>query len=304
VLAEYAPDDILPHITRDETRREYPGSDGRLWSVRMNSLRYWTFRRSLACAVCGVRGTIMSLERGAGSSGSPHFNLYAALPDGSRVLMTKDHIVPKSAGGEDADGNFQTMCTVCNNLKSNYSLCVAKVRRLRAALDAGGTRQTLDRMARRMAEDDGSPPMTAKELAEVLMRHPDDAVAIDTGGEGMEPLRTARRTPKGPLDSNSLPDIFIVMDTNRGGISAAAGDQADSRARVVWRDILCKPCYDAISTAVLASDLTEGTGIEDISIESAMKFAADFRYACKHSADYASHRCMGGDCRCVCHAFR
>jgi len=215
VLGEYAPEDVLPHITRSETRREYHGTDGRLWSVRMNSLRYWTFRRSLACAVCGVRGTVMSLERGATSLGQPHFNLYAALPDGSRVLMTKDHIVPKSGGGEDADGNFQTMCTTCNNLKSNYNLRIADVQRLRAALDAGGDRPTLDRMARRMAEDDGSPPMTAKELAEVLMRHPDDAVAIDTG-DGMEPLRAARRASKGPLDSNSLPDMFIAARTGSG----------------------------------------------------------------------------------------
>lgn len=228
MLAEYTPEDVLPHITREETRREYPGADGRRWSVRMNSHRYWTFRRGLACAVCGLRGTVMSLERSAGSSGSPHFNLYAELPDSSRVLMTKDHIVPKSGGGGDADGNFQTMCTTCNNLKSNYNLCVADMRRLRAALDAGAPRPTLDRMARRMAEDDGSPPMTAGELAAALMRHPDDAVAIDTGDEGREPLRAARPGSKGPLDSGSLPGAFIVLHGPGGGVDSGAHGKRDN----------------------------------------------------------------------------
>jgi hypothetical protein len=239
----------------------------------------------------------MSLERGTGSSGSPHFNLYAALPDGSRILMTKDHIVPKSCGGEDADGNFQTMCTTCNNLKSNYKLSIDRVRRLRAALDAGATRPTLGRMAKRMAMDDGSPPMTAGELAAALMRRPGDAVAIDTGGEGMEPLRAARPASKGALDSGSLPDRFVVLHGPGGGWQINGAEKDPTR---VGRDILCKSCYDSISAAVLASDL----GVKDISIESALKFATDFKHACKHSADYTLHRCMSGDCRCMCHMFR
>jgi hypothetical protein len=243
--------------------------------------------------------------------------------------MTKDHIVPKSCGGEDADGNFQTMCAVCNNLKSNYDLGIDKVRRLRASLDAGADRPTLGRMARRMAMDDGSPPMTAGELAAALMRRPDDAVAIDTGGDGMEPLRAARPASKGPLDSGSLPDRFVALHgpgggwwTQReGGVTGTSCTDAgpeDGKCQECGgtgrkareydvrpgTEILCKPCYDAISAAVLASDLVEGTGIKGISIESALKFATDFKYACKHSRDYASHRCMGGDCRCMCHMFR
>jgi len=62
------------------------------------------------------------------------------------------------------------------------------------------------------------------------------------------------------------------------------------------RGILCYPCYRAIRNAVLAP---EGEGLlEDISIETAMRFATDPRYA----AAYASHRCKGGACVCVCHA--
>jgi len=60
--------------------------------------------------------------------------------------------------------------------------------------------------------------------------------------------------------------------------------------------VLCHPCYRAIRDTVLAQG---GSGLlEDISIETAMRFAADPRYA----AAYASHRCKGGACVCVCHA--
>ena len=48
-----------------------------------------------------------------------HFNLYALDADGNEVLMTKDHIVPKSKGGEDKGINYQTMCYPCNYVKGD-----------------------------------------------------------------------------------------------------------------------------------------------------------------------------------------
>lgn len=53
------------------------------------------------------------------SNGSaPHLNLYCA--DG--VMMTKDHVVPKSKGGPDVLDNFQPMCARCNERKGD-ELC-------------------------------------------------------------------------------------------------------------------------------------------------------------------------------------
>ena len=46
------------------------------------------------------------------------FGLYARK-DGELILMTKDHIVPKSHGGTNASNNLQTMCEECNNNKGN-----------------------------------------------------------------------------------------------------------------------------------------------------------------------------------------
>jgi len=223
VMGAFSPDDVLPHITRGRTRRDYTGDDGRVWSVKMNSHRYWTFRESLKCVVCGLEGTVMSLERGKSDTGQPHFNLYAVLPSGKRVLLTKDHIEPRSKGGQDAGPNFQTMCTVCNGLKSNYRLTLEQVQRLRLAANElagsqlpevpkGTVRLVLDRLAERMSSADwGDAPMTAGELAAMLLRNPDAVVSIGEPGTGRDPIRSIAQATRGVLDSDALPEQFLVL---------------------------------------------------------------------------------------------
>jgi len=216
VLGTYAPKDVLPLITREMTRRDYAAADGRMWSVRMNSHRYWTFRKSgLSCVVCGLAGSVMSLERTAGSRGGPHFNLYAYQGE-RRILMTKDHIEPKSEGGPDAPRNFQTMCTVCNGLKSNHKLTLEQVKRLRNAYDALGGRDTiknlrqiLGKLAARMASGEAEP-MTARDLAALLLETPDALVAV-YGRVGREPARGVAMAKHGLLDAGTLPDDFVVI---------------------------------------------------------------------------------------------
>jgi 5-methylcytosine-specific restriction endonuclease McrA len=50
---------------------------------------------------------------------NPHINMYHVEPNGSLMLMTKDHIVPSSKGGSDHIDNLQTMCSKCNSKKGN-----------------------------------------------------------------------------------------------------------------------------------------------------------------------------------------
>lgn len=217
VLGKFRPEDVLPHITRSKERREYAGGDGRTWRVKMWSNRYFTFRESLSCVVCGLEGTVMSLERGMCSDGQPHFNLYAVV-DGQRTLMTKDHIEPKSRGGEDAAGNFQTMCAVCNGLKAHHKLDLPRMKLLRAAYDtldaAGGSpkeiRRVVDGMAARMADDDGGSPMTAGELAETLLLTPDAVVAV-RDAVGRDRVRGVSESERGVTDFGGLPPRFIVI---------------------------------------------------------------------------------------------
>ena len=119
---------MIPFITREETKREYQ-IEGKSYSVRMNSQRYFIFRESLQCAACGLVGCKMILEQHP-SDKSPHFNLYAE-EDGKLVMMTKDHVQPKAFGGEDRHSNYQTMCIICNNLKGAANITLQGIRELR-----------------------------------------------------------------------------------------------------------------------------------------------------------------------------
>ena len=123
----YALDEVHPFLG-DESK-EYDGVQ-----IKMDSARYRLFRKGCACVTCGVEGRFYAMERSARfvkSTGTYkpttndwHFNLYAVVEteEGPEtVLMTKDHIVPKSKNGPDHDDNYQPMCAPCNTRKGNRS---------------------------------------------------------------------------------------------------------------------------------------------------------------------------------------
>jgi 5-methylcytosine-specific restriction endonuclease McrA len=45
--------------------------------------------------------------------------LYGKNSKGEEVLLTKDHIKPKSLGGKNHHSNYQTMCVDCNVEKAS-----------------------------------------------------------------------------------------------------------------------------------------------------------------------------------------
>ncbi|USN14732.1 putative HNH endonuclease 5 [Brevundimonas phage vB_BpoS-Domovoi] len=97
--------------------------------IDMTSARYRLFQKSSICVSCGIVGLWFAKERSAvlrkstgqweATTNKWHFNLYALDAGGKLVLMTKDHIQPRSKGGPDADFNYQTMCSPCNRFKSD-----------------------------------------------------------------------------------------------------------------------------------------------------------------------------------------
>ena len=127
-LGVFSIEDVLPYICREEAKRNYTVGD-KTYAVRMNSQRYFIFRESLSCAACGLTGSKMLLEQNPDDK-SPHFNLYAE-ENGYLVLMTKDHVTPKAYGGEDRHSNYQTMCSICNNLKGHDNLTLSAIAELR-----------------------------------------------------------------------------------------------------------------------------------------------------------------------------
>lgn len=121
-------------LSKEEKRRAYIAKDGEKHFVKMTSQRYWLFRNNPSCVVCGRTGNVMVLQHDRGSKPKGcsrlHFNMYAVEPDGTRVLMTKDHIIPASKGGKNHQSNYQTMCTICNGIKGDREMTPEQVREL------------------------------------------------------------------------------------------------------------------------------------------------------------------------------
>jgi 5-methylcytosine-specific restriction endonuclease McrA len=89
-------------------------------SIKMCSFRLQTFAtKGIKCAKCGIEGKFFRKEKSDKNNNVWHLNLYAINENNEEILMTKDHIIPKSRGGKDYIENFQTMCTKCNFEKSN-----------------------------------------------------------------------------------------------------------------------------------------------------------------------------------------
>jgi hypothetical protein len=73
----------------------------------------------IKCWCCGIEADRWIVEKHPKDLvGRPTLNLYASGPTGV-VLMTRDHIIPKSLGGIDDNANLRPGCTDCNGHRGN-----------------------------------------------------------------------------------------------------------------------------------------------------------------------------------------
>ena len=87
----------------------------------MGSHRYQLFvLKGINCIMCGIKGKFFALERGISNNPSKfHFNLYGINKYGCEIMITKDHIIPRSRGGKNILDNYQPLCYNCNQNKAN-----------------------------------------------------------------------------------------------------------------------------------------------------------------------------------------
>lgn len=131
VLGTEKLEDVIPYILqpsdngKKKHRRNYYYGD-RKFSVKLSGQRMALLAREKECACCGYTGVIFRLE--IAGCYSPHFNLYAAHPEGL-ILMTMDHILPKSHGGQTTEDNLQLLCKTCNEKKRNRLIEIPDLRK-------------------------------------------------------------------------------------------------------------------------------------------------------------------------------
>ena len=72
------------------------------------------------CAKCGLEASFAAIEKETSSKDKFHINVYGTRKsDGKHIVLTKDHIYPRSMGGLDIMENYQTLCASCNHNKNN-----------------------------------------------------------------------------------------------------------------------------------------------------------------------------------------
>lgn len=132
VLGSQPLENVVPHIIQpsENNKKSFKTFhiNNTFYQVKMSGQRMALLGREKECRCCGHTGVLFRLE----ISGclKPHFNLYAAHQDGL-LLMTMDHIVPKSQDGETNPENLQLLCKICNEKKRNKNISINELRKIR-----------------------------------------------------------------------------------------------------------------------------------------------------------------------------
>lgn len=81
----------------------------------------WISMRGLdiTCWCCGARADRWVADKGRKHQGAFVLNLWGSKQDGRLVMMTRDHIIPKSKGGKDVIANLRPGCESCNSTRGS-----------------------------------------------------------------------------------------------------------------------------------------------------------------------------------------
>lgn len=82
-------------------------------TISIVGLKFKLFKtKGLDCLHCKAKGYVFIIFKNGK-------NYYTNLYTSNGILITKDHIVPKSRGGATSIKNLQPLCIKCNMTKSN-----------------------------------------------------------------------------------------------------------------------------------------------------------------------------------------
>lgn len=115
---------LIEHLPLEIIKDTYKNKQNKItingYKVKTKDDRYLNFiEHGFKCVKCGLEGIYANLE--CNCKLGNHLNVYGINEMGQEVLLTKDHIYPKSKGGLDNIKNYQVLCEKCNNEKQDIS---------------------------------------------------------------------------------------------------------------------------------------------------------------------------------------
>ena len=120
-IAKLELESVLKTVTRPHKKKKHNHKSFLGEKVNVTSLKLRTFKhKGTKCICCGLKAQYFTLDKNKSSEQKFHLGLYAEV-SGKEIMFTRDHITPKSEGGEDIIENMQTMCSSCNGAKGNFS---------------------------------------------------------------------------------------------------------------------------------------------------------------------------------------
>lgn len=123
----YSHEQILPLIGEGHTAElPCPMLSASVWVKKLCSARMKFLKDHHECVCCGLLGRYWWLE--CSGHYAPHLNLYGIADLGNEVMLTIDHIFPKSKGGVLKPSNMQVLCSRCNAAKADQEMSVEALR--------------------------------------------------------------------------------------------------------------------------------------------------------------------------------
>jgi hypothetical protein len=122
-LRKFEIKEILKHIGKK--RWKTWANKNPIW-VGMKSQRMLLLGRSQKCVCCGLTATHFWLEHSG--CRSPHLNMYG-MKGGKEIMLTCDHVIPRSKGGHTCIDNLQLLCSCCNSAKANHCMTLEELRK-------------------------------------------------------------------------------------------------------------------------------------------------------------------------------
>ena len=117
---KFSLEEILPIIGSPHYKLTYTSRHKEVKvKVKVNTARMLLMIREQQCAACLLQGEYFWLEK---SGYYPlHLNLYGKHGN-KEIMLTADHILPKSLGGTLAQENLQMLCEKCNSCKGHKQI--------------------------------------------------------------------------------------------------------------------------------------------------------------------------------------